>query len=229
MRAPWLATDGGEVARVVLVDDHGILREGLARALEQEKDLRVVGVWSEAEKALRYLESERFDVAVLDYHLPGMDGITATRRMLEVHPEIRAVILSMHCQEALVVEAFEAGVAAFLPKESSVTELVEAIRQVRQGETVLSPKITRQILDFCRRSRNRDGEPEVLTEVQVQILRMAACGYANKEIADRLGMPLNTVKLRLKEIFARLDARDRTHAVILALRLGLFGLDDTES
>lgn len=221
---------GARTTRLVLVDDHRVLREALARSLDEEADFQVVGSWSEAEQALAFLDSSAFDVALLDYSLPGMDGISATRRMLQDHPEIRTLILSMHCHERLVLEAFEAGVRGFLPKDCSVAELTGAIRTVLQGDTVISPRIASQLIAFCRRLRDGEGggAPNPLTPVQLEILRLAASGYANKEIADRTGLPLNTVKLRLKEIFARLNARDRTHAVLVALRRGLFGLDDPE-
>ena len=220
----------GRATRIVLVDDHRVVREALAYSLDQEPDFQVVGSWPEAESALAFLDSASFDVALLDYSLPGMDGISATRRMLQEHPQIRTLILSMHCQEKLVLDAFEAGVRGFLPKDCSVAELTEAIRTVLKGDTVISPRIASQLIAFCQRLRDGDGDgpPNPLTAIQLEILRLAASGYANKEIADRTGLPLNTVKLRLKEIFTRLNARDRTHAVLVALRMGLFGLDDPE-
>ncbi len=218
-------------ARIVLVDDHRIVREAIARSLASEEGFRIVGSWSDAEAALSYLESGDFDLAILDYSLPGMDGVTATRRILQERPGVRTLILSMHCNESLVLEAFESGVRAFLPKDCSVGELTEAIRTVLEGGTVISPRIASNLIAFCRRLRDGDGQQasNPLTSIQLEILRLAASGYANKEIADRTGLPLNTVKLRLKEIFVRLNARDRTHAVLVALRMGLFGLDDPEA
>ena len=106
------------------------------------------------------------------------------------------IILSMYCREEYILEAFEAGVMAFLPKEVSVTELAETIRTVLKGESVLSPKITRQLLEFCQRLKQGDGESAAptLTHQHVQVLRLAGCGYGNKEIADRMGISVNTVK-----------------------------------
>ena len=229
-----LASDSRELeslprARIAIIDDHTIVRESIAKALGQEADFEIVGSWSSAEQAIAFLESGgSFDLAVVDYRLPGMDGIAATRRMREMRPEIQVIILSMYCREEYILEAFEAGVMAFLPKETSVAELADAIRTVLKGESVLSPRITRQLIEFCQRLKQGDGQTAVpaLSQQHVQILRLAGFGYANKEIADRLGLNVNTVKLRLKEAFTRLDARDRTHAVITALRLGLFEIDE---
>lgn len=217
-------------ARIALIDDHTVVREAIARTLSQEPDFEIVGSWAAAERAISFLEGGMFDVAVVDYRLPGMDGIAAARRMKEMHPRIQVIILSMYCREEYILEAFEAGVMAFLPKEISVAELADAIRTVLKGESVLSPRITRQLIEFCQRLKQGDGQTPVpaLSQQHVQILRLAGSGYANKEIADRLGLNVNTVKLRLKEAFARLDARDRTHAVITALRLGLFEIDEDD-
>ena len=217
--------------RIALIDDHTVVREAIAKTLGQEADFEVVGSWSNAERAVDYLEGgATLDVAVVDYRLPGMDGIAAARRFKELCPQLQIIILSMYCREEYILEAFEAGVMAFLPKEVSVTELADSIRTVRKGESVLSPKITRQLLEFCQRLKQGDGESTVpiLPPQHIQVLRLAGCGYANKEIADRLGLSVNTVKLRLKESYLRLDARDRTHAVIMALKQGLFDIEPGE-
>lgn len=215
-------------ARIVLIDDHTVVREAIAKTLAQEADFEIVGSWPGAERAVSYLETNSFDVAIVDYRLPGMDGIAAARRFKEMRPEVQVIILSMYCREEYILEAFEAGVMAFLPKEVSVTELAETIRTVLKGESVLSPKITRQLLEFCQRLKQGDGESAApaLTHQHVQVLRLAGCGYGNKEIADRMGISVNTVKARLKESYTRLEARDRTHAVITALKLGLFDVDE---
>ena len=207
--------------RIVIVDDHAVLRESLASVLDGR--FRVVGAWADAESALPYLAEQPVEVAILDYALPGVDGICAARQIKALRPETKCMLLSMHCQKRQVLEAFDAGMMAYLPKEVSMTELIDAIDRVLRGEFVLSPLITRQLVTYLTAD---GGAVADLTGQHVDILRLAGCGFANQQIADRLGLNVNTVKLRLKEANTRLGTRDRTHAVVVALQRGLFGLED---
>ena len=214
-----------DAVKLILVDDHTVAREALAMALKQESGFDVVGSWPDAESALA--STTPFDLAIVDYRLPGMDGNRATRRLRELHPQAPVIILSGFCREEQILEAFEAGAAGFLPKEVSIAELIETLRAVLQGQTILSPRVARRILEYCTSSKRANGHPG-LKESHIEVLRLAGCGYANKEIAEHLYIPVDTVKQRLKEAFHYLGARDRTQAVLAALRHGLFELEDCE-
>ncbi len=221
--------------RVMLVDDHALFREGLALLLKGRPNLQVVAEAATGEEALAQLESAHPDLVLLDLNLPGIGGVEACRLLKERAPELRVVILTMSDDLESIFEAVRAGACGYLLKDIASQNLLEAIDQIDREGGILEPFLARRLLaEFSGpRSAPRTVEPAVtpgpvLSPRETEILRKVVDGLSNKEIADRTGLPLNTVKLRLKEIFTRLNARDRTHAVLVALRMGLFGLDDPE-
>ncbi len=212
--------------KVIIVEDHAILRETMVEALNKEDDIDVLGHWSRAEEALRYLESHSVDVVISDNVLPGMDGVTFTRKIKQEHPDLKVIMLSMITDEEKIFEALEAGVMGYLPKEISKNELVLAIKKAFQGEMFIGPCITKSLVDyFVYKLNKQDDKKSLLTDDQIKVLSLAAEGYTNKEIADRINLALPTIKLRFQEIFKALDTRHRAHAIIKASKLGLLTLN----
>jgi DNA-binding NarL/FixJ family response regulator len=215
--------------KIVIVEDQTILRETLVVALNMEEGFEVVGHWQSAEELLDYVECNECDVAVVDNMLPGMDGITLTRALRERFPALKTVILSMHAREEDVLDAFDAGVMGYLPKEISTSELIRAIRSVVSGEAVICQKITKSLMIYCAQLKGPRVEsepPSILTGEECRMLKCVSRGYSNKEIADLLNMPVAKIKLAFHELFKKLDARDRTHAVVKAFKLRLIDMED---
>jgi DNA-binding NarL/FixJ family response regulator len=185
----------------------------------------VAGHWATAEEALWSLQGNDFDIALIDKGLPGMNGIEAMKELRKRNGDARFIIISACCKEEDVMEALSAGANGYLPKDTGLSELIDSIGLVRRGETVLGGKIARSVMNYARAMKDRPSKALRLTDEQAGILLLAAQGCANKEIADRTGLSIDTVKLRLKETFRRLDARDRTHAVVKAVQHGLITLE----
>lgn len=212
--------------RVVIVEDQTILRESLVKALDREEGLAVAGHWSTAEEALRSMQESSCDVAIVDNVLPGMDGISLTRRIREICPAAAVIILTMYDRVDDALQAFEAGAKGFLLKRNSVASLVQAIREVRRGETVIDPRISEKIVSYYTAGRKMKNKGDHLREDYVRMLRFASNGLSNKEIAHKMGIGIEGVKSRFKSLFSILSAQDRTHAVAEAFRLGLLKLDE---
>ncbi len=210
---------------VVLIEDHAILRESLKEALELDTEIRVIGHWDSGENALPFFCNGKCDVAVIDLALPGMDGIALAKNIKKLNKDINIIILSMALKEETIFEAFKAGVSAYIPKESGIHELTEAIRKVSNGESVISDRITKKFIQFCTTINEKSEMDKTLTEIQVNILKLASEGQANKEIAIQLGLPVSTVKNHFREIFEKLEANDRTQAVVIAIKAGILNID----
>ncbi len=211
--------------RLIVIEDHTILRETLVVSLNMEDDLEVKGHWETAEQALEAVPHTEFDVAIVDKMLPGINGVEFIRRMKEIKPLARAMMLSMDKLEESVAEAFSAGADGYLAKDASTSKLIQAIRKVAGGERVLAENLTRRVIDFYA---GRGRQPEfsiILNEEELLMLRRASEGKTNKEIGESLGMNLSAIKIRFHEIYKKLSVRDRTSAVLKAVRLGLLQLD----
>lgn len=214
-----------ERIRILIADDHALVREGTRRILEREEDLEVVGEAADGEEAVALAERLAPDVAVIDIGMPRMNGIEATRRIKEEHPEIGVLVLSVHDDDPYVYAILEAGAAGYLLKDVRGAELVEAVRSVRAGEAVLHPAIARKVLGRFRTAGGaEDGVP--LTEREIEVLRLAARGLSNKQIGARLGLSARTVQVHLGRIFRKLRVASRTEAVIHGLRRGWIRLED---
>lgn len=215
-----------ERIRILVADDHALVREGTRRILEREEDLEVVGEAADGEEAVALAGRLLPDVAVIDVGMPGMNGIEATRRIKEEHPEIGVLVLTVHDDDPYVYAILEAGAAGYLLKDVHGSELVDAVRSVRAGEAVLHPAIARKVL---RRFRPAGGPGDAgarLTEREVEVLRLAARGLSNKQIGAALGLSARTVQVHLGRIFRKLGVASRTEAVIRGLRRGLIRLED---
>lgn len=213
--------------RILLADDHKIVREGTRQLLEQSDDLIVVAEAATGEAAVELCEELRPDVVVMDVHLPGINGIEATRLIRSRYPLTRVVVLSAYDDDRYVFPLLDAGANGYLLKTTSGANLADAIRSVFKGEMVLDPQITGKVISRLAHLRaHRPGSmTDGLTERELDVLRAVARGLSNKEIGEALGIATNTVQVHLRNIFAKLGVGDRTEAVAYAIRQGWIGLE----
>jgi len=213
--------------RIVLVDDEQLVRAGLRLILESEEDLEVVGEADDGAAAVELVTKTDPHVVLMDIQMPGMNGLEATRQIVNLGREesSRVLILTTFELDEYVYDALRAGASGFLLKRTPATELVNAIRVVAAGEALLAPSVTRRLLDeFARRPQADRPSPEALDELTArerEVLELVAQGMSNREIADQLFVSEGTVKTHIKRIFFKLGLRDRTQAVILAYDIGL--------
>jgi DNA-binding NarL/FixJ family response regulator len=208
--------------RVVLADDHALVRAGIRSLLGAMADVEVVGEASSGEEALALAERERPDVVLMDIAMKGMTGLEAAARMREQHPAVRVVILSMHAGEEYVLQALRAGAVGYLLKDAATGELELALRTVIRGESWLSPAVSRQVVEgYVQRVGGDAGGADVLTARQREVLRHVAGGKSTKEIAFVLNLSVKTVETHRAQIMERLGIRDVAGLVRYALRTGL--------
>ena len=215
--------------RVIIADDHALFREGTRNLIEQEADLEVVGEASDGEEAVDLVTRLQPHVVLMDIAMPKVNGIEATRQIKARHPAVAVLILTAYDNDQYIVALLEAGAAGYLLKNVSGKELVNAIRAVYAGEAALHPAIARKVLDRFTTSGHemRGGvSPQDLSEREMEILKLAATGISNQEIAKRLFLSRRTVQAHLVNIFRKLDVGSRTEAILQALRRGWFSLDD---
>jgi len=215
--------------RILIADDHAVVRVGTRRILEQEPDLEVVAEAGDGEEAVRQATSLKPDVAIIDVAMPKLDGIQATKQIKSVCPAIAVLILSAYDDDQFVFSLLEAGAAGYLLKSIRGSELVDAVRAVQAGESVLHPSIARKVLNrFARISGEpKEKEPtEVLSEREMDVLRLVTKGLSNKDIAEELCLSVRTVQGHLGNIFNKLQVGSRTEAVVRALKEGWVALDD---
>lgn len=199
--------------RIVLVDDHFVVRSGLAASLELEDDLQVLGEAETGEAALALYESHQPDVVVMDLQLPGISGIEATRQLLAQHPLARVLIFSTFARDEEILRALRAGALGYLQKSASRDELIDAIRCVASGQQSL-------LGDIAHRLSERLSQSDI-TPRELEILTLITGGNANKEIAAILGIAEDTVKQHVSRILQKLRVNDRAQATAEAIRLGL--------
>ncbi len=210
---------------VLLVDDHALIREGLRQLFTLEEDIRVVGEAVDGVEALQAVRRLRPDIVLLDVHIPVIDGIAVTRQITQDFPETAVIMLTMHTDKQLMLQAMKHGARGYLLKNTSIREVAQAMRIVHAGGTLIEPTLTGAIVSELRRlsAHAKGGQHllDLLTEKELEIVRYVATGMSNKEIADRLAYSEKTVKNYLSLIFQKLNIRDRTQAAILALRQGI--------
>ena len=211
--------------RLLLADDHRMLREGLRRTLEEE-GLEVVGEAADGEEALRLAAKLRPDVVLMDVTMPVLDGVEATRQLHEHLPEIPVVILSMHADREVLARAIRAGAAGYLVKDCSTDEVVRTVRLAANGETALSPELAASMLAEAQRVDTPAEELEpIISRREEEVLQLVADGLSTSEVAAKLYISIKTVKNHLASIYEKLDSRDRTQAVLRAVRMGIIRLD----
>jgi NarL family two-component system response regulator LiaR len=215
--------------KVMIADDHAVVREGTCQILEQEPDIDVVAEAADGEEAVRLAGSSRPDVAIIDIAMPGIDGIEATRQIKSLYPAIAVLILSAYDDDQFVFSLLEAGAAGYLLKSIRGRELVDAVRQVHAGESVLHPAIARKVLNRfvpAADKSTRQKPSDMLSEREIEVLRLATRGLSNQHIADELCLSLRTVQAHLGHIFNKLQVSSRTEAVVHALKKGWVTLED---
>ena len=207
--------------RVVLADDHALVRAGIRSLLGAMHDVQVVGEAASGEEALQLAERERPDVILMDIAMKGITGLEAAARVRERQPEVRVVILSMHSGEEYVLQALRAGAVGYLLKDAATGELELALRSVMRGESWLSPAVSRQVVAGYAQHLGGEVGPDVLTARQREVLRLVAGGKSTKEIAFLLNLSVKTVETHRAQIMDRLGIRDVAGLVRYALRTGL--------
>jgi DNA-binding NarL/FixJ family response regulator len=218
------------MTRVLLADDHQLLRQALRRALE-DSGLTVVSEAGDGDEAVRLTAEFHPDVVVMDVTMPVLDGIEATRRIHEADADARVLVLTMHDEDALRAQAIHAGAVGFLTKDCAMQEVVQTVRDVASGDVTISPAIaTSMIAEFPVPIGNGDWRGATttidspLTKREHEILQLVADGHSTVEIARTLFISAKTVKNHLASIYAKLDARDRTQAVLSGMRMGIVQL-----
>jgi two-component system response regulator NreC len=210
--------------RVLLADDHAILRSGLRLVLEREPDLRVAGEATGGREAVEWLERESADLVVMDVAMPGLNGVDATAQIVRRQPSARVVMLSMHSDETYVLRCLRAGARAYVLKESAESELIEAIRSVMAGRSYFSPKVRRMLqqehVEQLRRAGVEDRY-DLLSEREREVLQRIAEGNSNKEIAGQLFLSVYTVETHRKNILEKLRVRGTAELILYAVRKGI--------
>ncbi len=209
--------------RVVIADDHPVVREGLAAMLEREPDLEVVGEARDGQEAIDQVAALRPDVVLMDLQMPRVDGVEAIRQIRERHSGVHVLVLTTYDDDESILRGVEAGARGYLLKDAPRDELFRAVRAVARGESLLQPAVATRLLNRVSRKPAQPA-PDVLTERELDVLRLLARGAANKEIGAALHISESTVKTHVANIFQKLDVGDRTEAVTAALRRGLLTL-----
>lgn len=208
---------------MLLADDHVLFRQALRHLLEMEPDIHVVAEAGDGASALALVEQYQPEVVLLDISMPAMDGIVATSRLREDYPTIGIIILTMFADDQYIIRAIRAGANGYLLKNTESSRVVDAIRAVARGQSILEPQLVSKLLDEFRRMSDVNAPTNVagLTERELELLRLVARGLSNKEIASTLDLAESTVKNRLSILFEKLDVKDRTQAAIYAMSHGL--------
>ena len=217
--------------RVLLVDDHAIVRDGIRSLLTTEPDIQVIGEAGNGRVGVRLAQQLQPDIILMDLVMPEVDGIEATRRIMVGQPQARILVLTSFDAEEKVFPAIKAGAMGYLLKNSDSADLIRAIHQVHRGESSLDPKIARKVLREMRAEPRPepdtapDATVEPLTEREVEVLKLVAQGLSNEEIAQRLVVSERTVRTHVSNILGKLHLANRTQATLYALREGLASLD----
>jgi DNA-binding NarL/FixJ family response regulator len=203
--------------RVLIVDDHPLVRRGLTSLLNGAGGMEVVGAAADGAEAVASVVEKRPDIVLMDVSMPGMDGLEAVRRLLEAVPGTRVVMLTSFSQRDVVIEAFDSGAVGFLLKDAEPSELINGIRAAARGDAPLSPRAAKELLEDRATRRPLDD----ITNRERDVLTLVARGMSNKQIAWRLGISEKTVKAHLGSVFDRLGVQDRTQAALWAQKHGL--------
>jgi len=212
--------------RILLAEDHVVVRESIRQLLDRESDLEVVGEASNGEEAVQLAAQLKPDIVLMDVAMPNVDGIEATKRIKALCPATAVLALSAYDYDQYIFALLEAGAAGYLLKDVSGQELVNAIRAVRWGDCVLHPAVARKVVARFRRTPGEERVSGVLTEREKEVLKKAAKGMSNKDIADELFFSVRTVEAHLQSIFNKLGVSSRTEAVVYSLKQGWFTLED---
>lgn len=216
--------------RILLADDHAVVRQGTRELLEREEDLEVVAEAGDGEEAVQLAFSQRPDVAIMDIAMPKLNGIEATRQIKASLPTTAVLVLTAYDNDQYIFALLEAGAAGYLLKDVRAEELIKAVRAVHAGESVLHPAIARKVVNRFAPAASKRAEESVqesLTEREMEVLKLAAKGMTNQEIAQELALSVRTVQTHLSNIFGKMQVGSRTEAVLQGLKKGWLVLDDT--
>jgi two-component system response regulator DegU len=221
-----IETDGAAATvRLLIADDHRMLREGLMHSLADE-GLSVIGEAADGDEAIERALELRPDVVLMDVTMPERDGIEATQEIRRRDPEIKIIMLTMHADADVLAAAVKAGASGYLLKDCSIEEIVHAIRTTAAGDTLMSSNVASSMLVELRRLDETDTtEERVISQREEEVLQLIADGCSTPEVAERLYISQKTVKNHLASIYQKLEARDRTQAVLQAVRMGIVNLD----
>lgn len=207
--------------KVLLVDDHEMVRIGLSAVLSTEEGLEIVGEAGNGEDGIRLAREYEPDVVMMDLVMDGMDGVETTRRIVEMLPDCKVIVLTSYVDDDKLYPVIEAGAFSYLLKTSRASEIADAIRAAARGQSVLEPQVTAKMMDRLRQPKRRETAHADLTEREMDVLRLIAEGKSNQEIADALFIGVKTVKFHVTNLLAKLGVEDRTQAAIYALKNGL--------
>ena len=216
-----------KTVRVMITDDHEIVRKGIKALLATETDIDVVGEAADGVQAVALEKELKPDVILMDMVMPKMDGIEAIRQITANRPGARILVLTSFAADEKVFPAIKAGALGYLLKDSAPEELVEAIHQVHKGQPSLHPTIARKLLDELSRPQTRPPIPDPLTDREVEVLKLVARGKSNRQIADDMVISEATVRTHVSNVLGKLHLASRTEAALYALREGLATLDDS--
>jgi NarL family two-component system response regulator LiaR len=217
--------------RILIADDHAMLRAGMRNLLEQEKDFELVGEAADGEEAVRLASDIKPDIVIMDIVMPKLNGVEATKLIKQSSPSTALLILTAYSDIRYIIGLLEAGACGYLLKNAPGKEVVRAIRAVRSGESVLDPEVTRKLVQRSVALQSARGEIESgskLTPREIEILRLASRGMSNKELSEKLSVSLRTVKAHLSNIFNKMGCSSRTDAIIKGLKQGYISLDDIQ-
>jgi len=214
-----------EPIRVIIVDDHAVVRQGLKAFLQTQDDLEIVGEAADGDEAVRQVEDLVPDVVLMDLVMPGSDGIEATRRIRSLSPSTKVIVLTSFTDDDKVFAAIKAGAAGYLVKDVQPQELGEAIRTVNRGEALLHPVVAAKLMQEFAQPSQRRSSPDSLTDRELEVLRLIARGLSNKEIALQLTVAEKTVKTHVSNVLQKLHLADRTQAALYAVRERLVDLE----
>lgn len=208
--------------RLLLADDHRMLRETLKRSMIDE-GFEVIAEASDGQEAVELATAHHPDVVLMDVTMPEMDGVEAARRICETHDDIRVIMLTMHADQDVIAAAIRAGAVGYLVKDCSFEEVADTVRQAMSADTDVSPLLAESMLSEAQSLLASDGDT-VVSKREIEVLQLIADGCSTPEVAEKLYISQKTVKNHLASIYAKLDARDRTQAVLQAVRMGIVRL-----
>lgn len=210
--------------RILITDDHPVVREGLSAMLSRERDIEVVGEAKDGKEAVSRAGELQPDIVLMDLRMPELDGVEAMRLIKAQYPNIQFIILTTYNNDEYIFTGIEAGARAYLLKDAPREELFKAIRAVSRGESLIEPAVAGKVLDRLAELSRQARKPEVLSDREVEVLTLIAQGGSNKMIADSLNIGQSTVKTHIQSIFRKLEVNDRTEAVTVAVKKGIIRL-----
>jgi two-component system, NarL family, response regulator LiaR len=210
-----------EKIKVLIVDDHSIVRQGVRIFLETQKDIEVVGEADSGEKAVIFFKEQTADVVLLDLMMSGIDGVETTRQIKQLSPNTNIVILTSFHDDSYILPAIKAGALSYILKEVSSNELVDAVRKAAQNEAVIHPGLAVKIIQSLNENSKQNGEFEKLSQRETEVLKLIAEGLSNAKIGEKLFISEKTVKFHVSNILAKLQLADRTQVAVYAWRSGI--------